>query len=35
MNKLEVFDSLKDTAHLGGGNEKIEMQHNLNKLTAR
>ena len=21
MNKLEVFDSLKDTAHLGGGNE--------------
>lgn len=35
MNKLEVFDSLKDTAHLGGGNEKIAMQHNLNKLTAR
>ena len=35
MNKLEVFDSLKATAHLGGGNEKIEMQHNLNKLTAR
>lgn len=35
MNKLEVFDSLKDTAQLGGGSEKIEMQHNLNKLTAR
>lgn len=35
MNKLEAFNSLKDTAHLGGGNEKIHMQHNLNKLTAR
>lgn len=35
MNKLEVFESLKDTAHLGGGQEKIDMQHNLNKLTAR
>ena len=35
MNKLEVFDSIKDTAHLGGGEEKITMQHNLNKLTAR
>ena len=35
MNKLEVFQSLKGTAHLGGGEEKISMQHNLNKLTAR
>lgn len=35
MSKLEVFDSLKDKACQGGGNEKIHMQHNLNKLTAR
>lgn len=35
MNKLEVFDSLKDMAHLGGGDEQVKMQHNLNKFTAR
>ncbi|MEG0309029.1 MAG: carboxyl transferase domain-containing protein [Clostridium sp.] len=35
MNKLEVFDSIKDTSHLCGGDEKIKMQHNLNKLTTR
>ncbi|MEG1257117.1 carboxyl transferase domain-containing protein [Clostridium sp.] len=35
MNKLEAFDSIKDTTHLCGGNEKITMQHNLNKLTAK
>lgn len=35
MNKLEEFDSLKDIAHLGGGDEQVKMQHNLNKFTAR
>lgn len=35
MNKLEVFNSLKDTSHLGGGDSQVQMQHNLNKLTAR
>lgn len=35
MNKLEVFHSIKDKAHQGGGTEKIQMQHNLNKITAR
>lgn len=35
MNKLEVFNSLKDTSYLGGGENQVQMQHNLNKLTAR
>jgi methylmalonyl-CoA decarboxylase subunit alpha len=35
MNKLEVFNSIKDKAHQGGGTDKVEMQHNLNKTTAR
>jgi acetyl-CoA carboxylase carboxyltransferase component len=35
MNKLEVFNSLKDTSYLGGGDNQVQMQHNLNKLTAR
>lgn len=35
MNKLEVFDSIKDKAHQGGGKDKIQMQHNLSKMTAR
>ena len=35
MNKLEVFNLLKDTSHLGGGENQVQMQHNLNKLTAR
>lgn len=35
MNKLEVFHSIKDKAHQGGGTDKIQMQHNLNKMTAR
>jgi len=35
MNKLEVFNSLKETSHLGGGDSQLQMQHNLNKLTAR
>lgn len=35
MNKLEVFNLLKDTSHLGGGESQVQMQHNLNKLTAR
>jgi methylmalonyl-CoA decarboxylase subunit alpha len=35
MNRLEVFNSVKDKAHQGGGIDKIEMQHNLNKTTAR
>lgn len=35
MSKLEVFNFIKETAHLGGGNKMVEMQHNLNKLTAR
>lgn len=35
MSKLEVFDTIKEVSHLGGGEDKITMQHNLNKLTAR
>lgn len=35
MNKLEVFDSIKNKAHQGGGEDKIQMQHNLNKMTSR
>ncbi|GAA0123887.1 MAG: propionyl-CoA carboxylase [Clostridium argentinense] len=35
MDKLDVFDEIRRKTHQGGGEEKIEMQHNLNKLTAR
>ncbi|WP_291560640.1 MULTISPECIES: acyl-CoA carboxylase subunit beta [unclassified Clostridium] len=35
MDKLDVFDEIRHKAHQGGGVEKVEMQHNLNKITAR
>lgn len=35
MNKLEMFYSLRDEISKGGGDEKIQMQYNLGKLTAR
>lgn len=35
MDKLDVFDEVRHRAHQGGGEEKVTMQHNLEKLTAR
>lgn len=35
MDKLDVFDEVMHRAHQGGGKEKVDMQHNLKKLTAR
>ena len=33
--KLEELRSFKEKARLGGGEERIEKQHKLGKLTAR
>ena len=35
MDKLNVFDEVRHKAHQGGGEEKVAMQHNLEKMTAR
>lgn len=35
MDNIETLEKIKKQSEKGGGEDKIEMQHNLNKLTAR